>query len=140
MKKSIFAVSGTLLFAVALSTMPSQVLAATQSKSASTKLPFVGTRYFNFDGGTGTERSMTIAKNGQTTIKLHGLYSIETIYQGKYQNPLLIKDVGGSYYYQIKGDKIYMLNKDKKLEHGCYPTNERENFNDDRCIANLYPE
>lgn len=62
MKKSIFAVSGTLLFAVALSTMPSQVLAATQSKSASTKLPFVGTRYFNFDGGTGTERSMTIAK------------------------------------------------------------------------------
>ncbi len=119
---------------MALAVLPSyQALAQTSGK-----LPFVGTRYFNFDGGTGTERSMTITKNGQVTIKLHGLYSIETIYQGKYQNPLLINDTGSSYYYQIKGDNIYMLNKDKKLEHGCYPTNERENFDDDRCIAKLY--
>ncbi|MDO4251201.1 MAG: hypothetical protein Q4C68_06795 [Moraxella sp.] len=139
MKQSIFAASSTLLLAVVLCAMPSQAFATTQSQSASTKLPFVGIRYFNFDGGTGTERSITITKNGQATIKLHGMYSIDTIYQGKYQNPLLIKDDGSSYYYQIKGDKIYMLNKDKKLEHGCYP-NERENFDDDRCIANLYPE
>lgn len=131
--KSLFSLAKISALMVALGVLPSyQALAQTSGK-----LPFVGTRYFNFDGGTGTQRSMTITKNGQTTIKLHGLYSIETIYQGKYQNPLLIKDADSSYYYQIKGDKIHMLNKDKQLERGCYPT-ERAGFDDDRCIAKLY--
>lgn len=140
MKKSIFALSSMLILVLTF-TLPSQALAKTaHTKQATNQLPFVGTRYFNFDGGTGTERSITIAKNGQTTVKAHGLYAIDTIYQGNYQNPLLIQDGNSRYYYQIKGDDIYMLNKDKQLEQGCYPTNERENFDDTRCIATLYPE
>lgn len=83
-------------------------------------LPFVGERYFNFLGGSGTGYTIEIKASGDTHIQLHGTQSSATIYQGKYQTylPYIFegKIIG---YHQIKGDKIYELDKNKQPITGC---------------------
>jgi hypothetical protein len=68
------------------------------------KLPFIGTRAFNFLGGSGTGQTITIEANGNTTIKLHGTASSSVLYSGKFSNPIMGL--------LIKGNKIYRLGSD----------------------------
>lgn len=75
--------------------------AASAAKQA---LPFIGTRYFNFLGGSGTGYSISIAANGTTKIQLHGTQSSSVEYEGNYTNPIVLKDGGRLL---IKGNKIY---------------------------------
>ena len=63
------------IIALALLTATSPALAKAQ------KLPFVGTRYFNFAGGMGTEESITITKKGNVTIKIYGKSSTGVLYK-----------------------------------------------------------
>ncbi|WP_348946302.1 hypothetical protein ABHF33_07130 [Chitinibacter sp. FCG-7] len=85
------------------------------SSFADTGLPFVGTRYFNFMGGTGTEQAITIKADGATVIKSIGKFGESVIYKGKYKNPLNLKDGSG---YEIKGEMITSLSHGKP-EKGC---------------------
>jgi hypothetical protein len=76
------------------------------------KLPFIGTRYFNFMGGTGTVESITIDKNGKVTLKVHGTVSTEVYYTGKFSNPvgdLLL----------LNGNKVYRLDDKGQIIKGC---------------------
>lgn len=133
--KSIFCLSSAAVLAMILCVLPMQAAAKTiEIRQVTDELPFVGTHYFNFDGGAGTGHSITINQNSQTTIQLNGAVTTETLYHGNYQNPLPIE--GGAYYYEIKDNQIYMLNQNKELERGCYVVG-RDNPDDDRCIADL---
>ncbi len=97
------------ILALALITATSPALASSQ------KLPFVGTRSFDFAGGSGTEQSITINKNGMATIKFHGTASTGVTYRGKYRTYLPDGDGG---YYQIKGNTIQWLDANKNLKYG----------------------
>ncbi|CAK0754094.1 exported hypothetical protein [Gammaproteobacteria bacterium] len=90
---------------------------------AATDLPFVGTRHFNFYGGNGTGRSITIKKDGSTVIKIHGTVSTGVEYKGKFTNPIKMKE---GYGYLIKGQKIYQLDKNGEVGNDCSPTSESE--------------
>ncbi|MBL1177281.1 hypothetical protein [Pantanalinema sp. GBBB05] len=79
-------------------------------------LPFVGTRYFNFLGGTGTGQSMTIEQDGTTTVELHGTASRSIEYRGKFSNPMILPDGNGLL---VRGDKIYSLLADGQIAQGC---------------------
>ncbi len=83
---------------------------------AAETLPFVGKRLFNFMGGSGTEQSITISKDGKTKIMFHGVTSSSTEYKGKFTNPIKLKDGTG---YLFKDDKVYLLQKNGKVEQGC---------------------
>jgi hypothetical protein len=92
---------------------------------AGQKLPFVGTRYFNFMGGTGTNESITIEKNGTITLKYVDHFSGRhgdpvVLYKGKFSNPIKLKDGTG---YLLKGNKIYLL-ENGKIEKGCITEGE----------------
>lgn len=82
---------------------------------AQEKLPFIGTKMFNFMGGTGTGQSITIKKNGSTVIKLHGTGSTEILYKGKFSNPIILKDGTG---WLLKNNKIYSL-LNGEIENDC---------------------
>ncbi len=82
---------------------------------AQEKLPFLGTRSFNFDGGSGTGHSITIKKDGSTTVKIHGTVSTLVLYKGKFANPILLKDGTG---WLLKGNKIYALTSGK-IDNDC---------------------
>lgn len=86
------------------------------SSDAKQSLPFVGTRGFNFLGGTGTGQSITIEADGTTIIKTHGLFSSSVEYNGKFSNPIILQD-GLSLL--LKGDKIYSLSVDGQIARGC---------------------
>ena len=78
--------------------------------------PFVGERFFDFNGGTGTGMSIKIANDGKTTIKTYGANgSAGIIYKGMYKE---IIPVGGMF---LKFDKknAYMTNKLGKLMRDC---------------------
>jgi hypothetical protein len=51
-------------------------------------LPFVGKRFFNFLGGSGTGYTIKIELNGNTIIQHHGTMSSSTIYQGLFQETM----------------------------------------------------
>ncbi|MBL0202349.1 MAG: hypothetical protein IPP81_19990 [Chitinophagaceae bacterium] len=84
------------------------------------ELPFIGTKYFNFMGGSGTGQSITITKDGTVILKSHGAPEAETEpsvnFKGKYSK--LIK-VNKNEIYKIEGDKIYMVNAKGVVEKGC---------------------
>jgi hypothetical protein len=86
---------------------------------AKEKLPFVGVRRFNLYGGSGTGQSITIDRNGKTTIKVHGTVSTEIIYKGKFSNPITINSYGQIYKYLFKKNKIYELDKNGKTKENC---------------------
>lgn len=95
------------------------------------KLPFIGTKEFNFMGGSATNQSITIKKDGSTTILFHGMSGNVVEYKGKFKNPLPLRnDDGTTYYYEIKGNKILQLDENKKLD--C-TMQQDDNF----CIAEL---
>ncbi len=96
-------------------------------KSQQVNLPFIGTRYFNFMGGNGTEESITINKDGTTSIKIYGKYGTGIEYQGKFSNPITLDDGSG---WLLKDGKIYSL-EGGKIAKGCM---------DDEapCVSELY--
>lgn len=85
---------------------------------AKTDLPFVGTRYFNFLGGSGTGESIHINKEGYTTVKVHGKYASEVVYKGAYKKWMPISD-SQKYYMIIGNDTITLLDKNGNQEYGC---------------------
>lgn len=80
------------------------------------KPPFVGTRFFNFLGGNGTGKSITIDADGTTTVKLHGTVSSSVEYSGQFSNPIILND-GGKLL--LKDDKIYLLSANGQIAKGC---------------------
>ncbi|HIK33137.1 MAG TPA: hypothetical protein IGS17_17030 [Oscillatoriales cyanobacterium M59_W2019_021] len=79
-------------------------------------LPFIGTRAFNFLGGTGTGHTITIAEDGRTTIEIHGTAGSTVIYQGAFSNPLSVESGLGLL---LKDDKIYQLSPDGEIATDC---------------------
>lgn len=99
-----------------------------EAAPANDAYPFIGTKNFNFMGGNGTEESITIRKNGQTTIKLLGTTGTLTEYKGKFHNPITTKDGSG---YQFKDGKVYSLDHGKPAK-GC------KGDPDSDCVSDLY--
>lgn len=79
-------------------------------------LPFVGTRYFNFLGGTGTGQTITIERDGTTIVELHGTQGRSVQYQGQFSNPIRLED--GSGLLLIEG-KIYRLSPGEETRPDC---------------------
>jgi hypothetical protein len=79
-------------------------------------IPFVGTKRYNFLGGSGTGESMTIENNGRVIIKVHGTQETEIIYRGEFTNPIMIENEFGLL---IQGNKIYQLDVNGKMTTGC---------------------
>lgn len=107
------------------------LLTISMSMNAQTKskLPFVGVRYFNFLGGSGTGESIRINSDGTCIIIGYGA-GIGTkptlVYEGQFKNPLMVEynsdeslQLEFQAGYLIKGTKIYRLNKKGKIERDC---------------------
>ncbi|MEE3717699.1 hypothetical protein V2H45_13240 [Tumidithrix elongata RA019] len=69
-------------------------------------LPFIGTRRFNFLGGSGTGQSITIEQNGNTVVQIHGTAGSSVIYRGNFSNPIVLED---GRKLLLEADKIYSL-------------------------------
>ena len=87
-------------------------------------LPFIGKRNFNFPHGSCCEKSITIDKNGNCTIRAYEAPelgdSVIITYNGKFNNIIWIKENGKkSYGYLIEKNYITKLNKNGKPEIGC---------------------
>lgn len=87
-----------------------------KSALSSRKLPFVGTRYFNFYGGNGTGESITIAANGTTTVQRHGTMGSSLEYRGAFSNPLMLPDGTGLLF---RGDRIYRVSARGEIIQNC---------------------
>lgn len=96
--------------------------------SVSQDVPFVGGRYFNFDGGNGTQKSITINGSGETKIENLGTTGSSVAYLGPFTNPIHLKGEGELL---IKNNKVYQL-KNGKVEKGCKDVNEE-------CVSDFYP-
>ena len=81
----------------------------TEASEPQTKgLPFTGTRYFNFIGGSGTQQSITIDPNGLVTLRSYSAGgNVSVDYEGMYENPLLTP--AGNY--RVHADKIYVTDE-----------------------------
>ena len=84
---------------------------------ANAEFPFIGTRFVNFTGGTGTVESIAIAADGTTKVGLIGLHSSQLLYSGPYSNPILLNDGRGL---RIEGDKVVQLFADEATIHRCH--------------------
>ncbi|MBD2494486.1 hypothetical protein [Nostoc sp. FACHB-280] len=94
---------------------------ANQQTSQSSRLekpPFIGTRLFNFLGGSGTGQSIAIAPDGTTIVKLQGTFESSIQYQGKFSNPIILQD-GSGLGLLFKDDKIYSLAANGQIAKGC---------------------
>ncbi len=90
------------------------------SAAKETKLPFVGTKFVNFSGGSGTNEEIIIKTNGDTRVEYIGSTGSAVEYKGKFSNPLKFKEGGGILF---KDGKAYSLDKGGKVEqNGCENT------------------
>ena len=87
------------------------------SAAYAANVPFVGTKYFNFEGGSGTAQNITIAANGYTVIKYCGVARCSLQYKGKFKNLVYVKD--DKQYLFFKGNKVYNLDQNKKIRMDC---------------------
>jgi hypothetical protein len=85
-------------------------------ESAPDKLPFVGTKRFNFLGGSGTGQSITIAADGQTIIKLHGTMDTIVQYSGAFTNPIVVEN---GYGLLFQDNKVYRTAPDGQIIKSC---------------------
>lgn len=92
------------------------IACVSSSAFASTKLPFIGTKYFNFDGGIGTGESLTLKKDGTGVVKLYGTASTAVVYKGKFHNPLQIQ---GENYYKFTPTHVEMLDSQQQPIYEC---------------------
>jgi len=91
------------------------VCVASAYSADKSSLPFTGKRFFNFYGGSGTGHSISIKKDGTTTIAIHGTSGSSTLYKGKFANPINLKDGSG---WLIKDNKIFSL-MNGQINKGC---------------------
>ncbi len=87
-----------------------------RSRAIATKLPFTGTRYFNFMGGSGTGRLLTLQSDGTAILESQGVFGSSVIYRGKFSNPLVLPDEPALL---IEGNKIYSLRPNGQIAQGC---------------------
>lgn len=104
----------------------SETLKKSEEKSVEdNKLPFIGTRYFNFYGGTGTQESLTIKANRDIIIKSHsaiidGKIDEKIIYKGTFTNPIvLFEGDENEMKYHIHDNYIFNLNKNGEKKYNC---------------------
>lgn len=90
-------------------------------------LPFIGTRRFNFLGGSGTGQSITIKADGSTVVELHGTMSRSVLYSGQFSNPIILNDGKGLL---LRGNKVYMVSSDGQIVKSC--------LGKETCEAELY--
>ena len=88
------------------------------------KLPFIGTREFNFSGGSCCNQTITIYKNGICEIKAFEApefgNSITVFYSGKFTNTIWVYKKGQkSFGYKVSKNHITSMNKNGKPEVGC---------------------
>lgn len=80
--------------------------------SAQDKLPFVGTKEFDFDGGALTVKNITIKADGSTILRGiaggENKHSVVT-FKGKFSNPIQLKDGTGL---------LFKNNQVIRLDHG----------------------
>ena len=100
------------------------IIAREQSRKDKVLLPFIGTKYFNHMGGSGTESSLTITKDGKAIIKsysagVHGKTFLD--YNGVFKSIIKTKD---RVIYYIKGKTISILEENGRIQKGCM--NEEE--------------
>ncbi|WP_253274481.1 hypothetical protein [Nostoc sp. PCC 7107] len=84
----------------------------------SEKPPFIGTRLFNFLGGSGTGQSIAIAPDETTIVKLNGTFESSIQYNGKFSNPIMLQD-GSGLGLLFKDGKIYSLLSNGQIAKGC---------------------
>ncbi len=101
----------------------------TASTLAAPVLPFVGSRDFNFMGGSGTGSTIQIKKDASVLIKSCGVTTCTTDYHGSFK-PLIPDGNGG--YYKFTTTKVYWLDGFKKPNTGCSGEEAEP------CIADLY--
>lgn len=81
--------------------------------SAQDKLPFVGTKEFDFDGGALTVQNITIKADGSTILKSIASNGTKQHYvvafKGKFSNPIQLNDGTGLLF---KNNKVF------RLDHG----------------------
>lgn len=94
---------------------------------ASEKLPFIGTRRFNFLGGSGTGQSITIKADGSTVVQLHGTMSSSVLYKGQFSNPIILDDGRGLL---LRGNKVHQVSSDGQIVKSC--------LGKETCEAELY--
>ncbi|MFM5185953.1 hypothetical protein ACEUAF_19880 [Aeromonas veronii] len=101
-------------------------------------LPFIGKRSFNFAGGNGTERYITIQKNGLTVIESCGAALMDD--NGNFQKPSCSVDWKGQFaiplktssaMYRIEKDRIYQIEPDGSPAKDCLASRED-------CSVSLY--
>lgn len=88
------------------------------------KLPFIGTRSYNFAGGSCCKETITIYENGNCEIVGYGDPNFgdgsTVFYSGVYNDIIWIYEKGEkSFGYKIGAKYITQLNKDGKPEIGC---------------------
>lgn len=98
------------------------------SPPSETPLPFIGQRYFNFLGGTGTGYSIDIEPDGTTTVQLHGTAGSAIEYRGRFSNPLFLSNDRAL---RIEGNTIYQTAADGRIDPSCVMGNSP-------CKAQLY--
>lgn len=101
-------------------------------------LPFIGKRSFNFAGGNGTERYITIQKNGLTVIESCGAALMDD--NGNFQEPSCSVDWKGPFaiplktssaIYRVEKDRIYQIEPDGSPARDCIASRED-------CSVSLY--
>lgn len=103
-----------------------------QAVLAKDTLPFVGERYFNFEGGNITEQLITINKSGNVTILSTSMTGEpQTDYKGKYKTLMCDEQVC----YKIIGkNQIARTNKKGQVQSsGCYTATGKEI----KCVVKL---
>lgn len=104
-----------------------QVESTVVASNPTSELPFIGERSFNFMGGRGTENSITIAENGDTTVTSIGTESSSVDYQGKFTNPILLSHGGGLLF---KNGQVYATTNGQ-IDMGCMEEGQE-------CVSELY--
>lgn len=101
-------------------------------------LPFIGKRSFNFAGGSGTERYITIRQNGQTMIESCGASLMDD--SGNFQEPSCSVDWKGPFatplktssaMYRVDKERIYQIEPDGSPARDCMASSED-------CSVSLY--
>lgn len=88
---------------------------ALMSSPTASDLPFVGRRTFDFDGGNGTERAITLTANGHARIERNGSSGTSVDFDGAFANPLRIED---GRWLPFKGKSVF-LTDGKDVQKGC---------------------
>lgn len=109
------------------------LLIALTSGSALAKpaLPFIGTKNFNFMGGSGTGESITIKRDGTAKIMIHGTDGSAVQYSGRFSYSGMRSKEYPSLGWLFKNGKVYST-ENGKISTGCQ-ADERA-----PCVSDLY--